>query len=260
MTLHQAVTDALNYVSAQDVEVPPDVWALIVQQRVYAGKHDGPGNHDSGTPQQAHAGDGGVRNYRRIKDFKEAEDWAKQHEDKVFPHMTDKQKKLLDKYKRNSYYYRPLNSYLRKGYYDKEQSAWDGTNEMTAATKEIDAAIKVSEIPEDVTVFRGLPAEVLPAAAVGTEFIDKGYGSTSLDPKMAEKFARWTREDGYTPAIVEIKVPKGYDGVYMEKLWDNGESEILLPRNTKYRITSETLVSLQDVDGEVRYLTVEIVK
>jgi hypothetical protein len=56
MTLHQAVTDAIAYVSAQDVEVPPDVWALIVNQRVFAGKHDGPGNHDNGSPQQAHAG------------------------------------------------------------------------------------------------------------------------------------------------------------------------------------------------------------
>lgn len=131
---------------------------------------------------------------------------------------------------------------------------------MTAAIGKMDTALVASQIPEDITVFRGMPAEALPKDAVGTEFTDKAYGSTSLDYKTAEKFGRWVREDGLHPAIIEIRVPKGNDGIYMENLWDNGEYEVLLPRGTKYKVVSEIQKPLFGIAGGVRYLTVEVVK
>jgi hypothetical protein len=255
-----ALIQAFDYVSDK-VDVPNDIWIGAASARIFSTV-----KYDPAQPRvPAGDPDGGQwtsergRSFRNFKDFKEAEDWAKQHNNDVFPELSAKQKDLLDNYKRNSLYYKPLNKYLRTGKYDPEESAWGSTRAMMEATREIDAAIKASEIPEDIIVFRGMPSELLPKNAVGAEFTDKGYGSTSLDFEMADKFAKWTREDGFTPAIIEIKVPKGSDGIYMENLWDNGESELLLPRGTKYKITSDTYQT-SHFNEKVRYLTVEVVK
>jgi Clostridial binary toxin A. len=187
-------------------------------------------------------------------------EWKDDHRYDLIPKLTAKQKDRLDQYKRSSLYHKPLNDYLRTGKYDKAVSGWKNTKEMQAAIKDIDAALVKTQIPENITVFRGMPSEMMPEDAVGVEFRDDGYGSTSLDYKMAEKFARWTREDGFTPALVEIRVPKGTDGIFMDELWDNGESEILLPRGVSYRVISDVNKPVVGIDGGIRYLVAEIMK
>jgi len=198
--------------------------------------------------------------FRRLEDAESIREWKDDHRYDLIPKLTEKQKERLDQYKRSSLYHGPLNDYLRTGTYDKAVSGWKNTKEMGSAIKEIDTALAKTQIPENITVFRGMPSEILPENAVGVEFRDDGYGSTSLDYKMAEKFARWTREDGFTPAIVEIRVPKGTEGIFMDELWDNGESEILLPRGTSYRVISDVQKPVAGINGGVRHLVVEIMK
>ena len=65
----------------------------------------------------------------------------------------------------------------------------------------------------------------------GAEFQDKGYVSTTMNPNK------------FRAAKVRIKmiIPSGKQGAYLNGLSEyEGEAEILLPRNSRFKILSKT--------------------
>jgi SPP1 gp7 family putative phage head morphogenesis protein len=152
--------------------------------------------------------------------------------------------------------------------------------ELRDRTKKLDAAIAKTSAPEDVVVYRAmehasLEAGIKPGALaetdyspgdaakkaellakyIGRDFIDPVYGSTSLDSEVAQNFMKSSR------VMLRIKVPKGSAG-----FWFNGdsdltrytnESELLLPRNTRYRVVG--VAQRQRAGNTVSMLDVEII-
>lgn len=72
----------------------------------------------------------------------------------------------------------------------------------------------------------------------GSILKDNGYTSTSLDPEIAQKWRRGAMDT----VIMEIEAPKGTHGVFLDYFeWNqNQEEEVLLPRNTQFRIKEIT--------------------
>lgn len=102
----------------------------------------------------------------------------------------------------------------------------------------LDALIYDHVLKQQATVYRGMAMsqkwkDLLKPGAV---FSDKGYTSTTTDPRKAANFAEWRskgRNDA-EPCYMQITVPAGYHTAPgMPKL-----SEYILPRFTRYRVDS----------------------
>ncbi len=124
-----------------------------------------------------------------------------------------------------SHEYREVNSGLRSN-----------NGKPPAAIKEsvanIDRALSRSKVPEDVTVFRGVGADVAAQMKPGATFKDQGFTSTSLNSAVGEH---------YGTASMEIRVPKGSQGAYVQTLLKNPknpgtEQELLLPRGQSFKV------------------------
>jgi hypothetical protein len=102
----------------------------------------------------------------------------------------------------------------------------------------LDASLKRSVLPEDKTVYRGVQHDFI-NGSVGDTFTDRAYVSTSTERGTADQFrtdhGRLGEEAG---ALIEIRLPKGTNGADMTALsLAYSESEILLPRGSRFRIT-----------------------
>lgn len=119
--------------------------------------------------------------------------------------------------------YRALNTYLRKKH---------GSKDLERTIKNIDKAIAV-RIPKGMVLFRGvkLPAEAASQIEVGAVFRDPGYLSTTKRRRFAEQWG------GYQSHIFVIKA-EGASGLDVATISQYAnESEIILARNTKLRVT-----------------------
>ncbi|HKQ73018.1 MAG TPA: ADP-ribosyltransferase, partial [Blastocatellia bacterium] len=98
---------------------------------------------------------------------------------------------------------------------------------------------------------------------IGSLEQDDGYLSTSLDEDVSRNFASAfpidhpvARERLQYPVLMRIKARKGQPGAYVSNInrefhpekprYDNGESEIMMPRGTKYKVTSGRYELLPD--------------
>lgn len=160
------------------------------------------------------------------------------------PKPTDQQHEAMEYY-RDISGNAQLNVSLRKG---------EPLSPETAAhAKELDGLLGQSKIEHDSMLYRGI-APHNPQAQIfreqitsgqlkaGSVLSDKGYASTTLDAGIANgKFA----EDG--GVVFKIKAKKGSEGLYMNTASDKftggrydgefrDEKEVLLPRNSQYRI------------------------
>src|SRR6185295_9812198 len=99
----------------------------------------------------------------------------------------------------------------------------------------LDGALEDAKLPEDVTVFRGFVNSSLPeklSDLVGKTVTDKSYVSTTILPGKAEGFIHV--KDGI---IAELRLPKGYNAGYVEKVSRHPEEkEVLIPRNRSFKI------------------------
>jgi len=118
---------------------------------------------------------------------------------------------------------------------------------MDASVKALDKALDKMEVPDNVVAYRAMTQRVWGLdkydvakpdffeKLVGTEFKDKSYGSTSIDKEVAGGFMKQGR------VMLEINVKKGAKGAYLgqdkERTHHSSESELLLPRNSRYKIT-----------------------
>lgn len=118
-----------------------------------------------------------------------------------------------------------LNKHLRNYGYSEE---------MDKRVADIDSVMRESKLKEPVTVIRGIDPHALgsPGNLKGAEFTDQAYASTTTDEAHAKNFG----------TIMRITVPAGTGAIRMADR-DPGEpeSEILLDRDLKYRVTAERL-------------------
>jgi hypothetical protein len=154
---------------------------------------------------------------------------------------SSEQLQSLDNYTaKEDNYYTEINGYLR--FYPASYT-WYGTSPEDAAieVKNIDAIFKAAPtIPADITLFRGVTLGWHKDRdfAIGEEFLDKAYVSTSTDIKVATQFA-----GGVSSAETDGKKSKGalFMMYFLNKkpvglLIDREEDEVILPHGQKFRI------------------------
>ena len=137
-----------------------------------------------------------------------------------------------------------LNPALRK---DKSLNA-----SHAKMTEALDSAIQKSELPHDVTVYRGLSSgasKMAFFATPGSVFSDKAYASTTVDKAVGKRI-------GEGGVLLEIKLRKGAKVLPIDGLSRYpDERELLLPRNTSYKVKSKTW----DAGNKAWKLTVEVI-
>lgn len=126
--------------------------------------------------------------------------------------------------------YDVVNMQLRRGNYSKSTYASEWRpNEVKELLNSLDKTFKTAPtVPENIIAYRGVAAEAFAGLKPGDKFIDKGFVSTTLNP------------DEMRPGIkVEMRIPKGTKGIYVEKISAvSSEMELLLNRGTKFKLVS----------------------
>jgi len=173
-------------------------------------------------------------------------------------------KNALKQYTENAFL--DINSILRTGkrstYKTRGTELFDplSDKEIASVTKAMDEAfaVKWSTTPSNISLTRGVDGDHPLAKAlhagnlqVGTEVVDKGFMSTTIQPP-----SEWVWEEpleGEGPgAKMVINCPKGTKGLYLEGLTSNkGEYEFLLNRGTRLRVAS--------YDAKARLIVLEVV-
>ncbi|MGZ3789996.1 MAG: ADP-ribosyltransferase [Bacteriovorax sp.] len=136
-------------------------------------------------------------------------------------------------------YYQEINSYLR---FFPAPYTWNGTSPEQA--KKIVASIdtifsRLPSLPQDLILFRGVDLKYRKnkSFAIGQEFVEKGYVSTSASFKVAEYFATGINGES-TKSKKAIFVL--YQNLPDQKgiLIDQGEDEILLKHEQLLKVMS----------------------
>jgi len=178
--------------------------------------------------------------------------WRKDLEKSTY---SDKETKFLDTYAEK---YKTINDFLFKG---KNKTS------AKSLVSELDNIMKKSELPADVVVYRGLPADIakkmgLDISEVGTEIKNKGFMSTTVDRFWAENFTNSFMETG---TILEIKLKKGQNAAYLTHTTaGRTEREVLVDRNKKYKVSSireEEFIGQYSIAGKkAKIITLEMVE
>lgn len=153
-------------------------------------------------------------------------------------------------------------TYRTSGYHDMNGALRNGTlndDDLRAEIEAVDRALSKSEVDRGVVVYRGINTRRMGDVTQlpGTIIEDKGFVSTSLDEGSARKFVNYAIDDEKPAALVKITVPKGTNGAYLDSLDPEStwrEDEMLLPRNTKFHVTSV----VKDDDG-IPVISMEVV-
>lgn len=146
--------------------------------------------------------------------------------------------------------YRGVNQYLRSGQADPEDQ------HHLAAIPHLDSAFEKLRIKEPIIAYRGaVYPEFFDAPSgslVGHQFKDPGYMSTSLDLNTAYGFMRMKHKAQKKAVLMEVRLPKGARATYMEGITENpGELELLVDRNSDFRVVGETSVNWNGKDWQV---------
>ena len=165
--------------------------------------------------------------------------------------------------------------------YQEDQNMWVATNYRLRGTKpasrieeehnvelsDLDTIIKafdeeidkVPGLPIDTLLYRGTrnrSAEKLFSLAVGEEFTDLGFVSTSLEYDTAEMFSRDV--DVLSGVILEIEAPAGTKGISLAAYFGDTvdtETEVVLARGTTFVVKSKT----DAIDGDSRKMRIAII-
>jgi hypothetical protein len=130
--------------------------------------------------------------------------------------------------------YTTINDMLRTG---KERSpveeSWVQTLDGVLARNATDrplTAHRSAASPQLATLY-----EQALAGQTGTEIVDRAYGSTSLVEAPTQRVH--DREKSPDKVWLEVHVPAGTPSMYLEHVTHSGEQELLLPRDSHYRVT-----------------------
>lgn len=131
--------------------------------------------------------------------------------------------------------YSLINAPLRKG----EGIAGVPEN-LRGMVSQLDRGIAETRAPREMTLFRGVSGvrstKQWGGLKVGDSLIDPGYGSTSIQHHVGKSYAKGT---GVRSGVeIRIRVPEGFPAAPVPSKTFGAEREILLPRDTKYTVTS----------------------
>ena len=142
-------------------------------------------------------------------------------------------------------------SKARTSYFDYLSSGYHFINSSLRKNSVPPEALRLDSLffssPRNWTVYRGMNSTFLRNLKVGDEFTDKAFVSTSVEAFKATPFSSSVhRDDGLIEkTLVRIRIPKGQKILF----GDREEREIILPRNTRFRVKSE----LQELTRLTRY-------
>lgn len=157
-----------------------------------------------------------------MKTDEERRDWGSKNSRDVWDGMNERQVDTVMNYQIESM---PLNSALRQG-------RVEGYKDDVAT---LDGLMRGAKTKEDVTVYRGMFGNYGDNLTnnyeriKGTVIVDKAFASTSLNANIANEFSSKT--------ILKVGVPKGSRALYLSMSPDDKSHEVLLPRNSKFKIT-----------------------
>lgn len=162
--------------------------------------------------------------------------------------LSEPQQQALTTYQTSGY--KAMNGYARTG--NPMEHLWNegigSKEELQKHVDTLDNLVKtVPPLAQDTTLYRGVSGKLsseLRSLQPGDSFTDKGFSSTSYDQDVAKQFGIWG-------LVVVINAPKGTKALDIDKLFDEpSESEVLLPRNTKFTVDSvkgnEVFVSVKN--------------
>lgn len=153
--------------------------------------------------------------------------------------------------------YTEINGALRRG---------DAGGYLASTVAAIDEAMAISQLPKAVGVHRGIrePTRVFGASwndvdVTGLEWEEKGYSSTTVDPRVAESFAA----GGGGRLMMRVVLPPGTRALRLSDMAASNqplqgiktEAEVLVTRATRYRVVADHGT---DEHG-TRHLDVEVV-
>lgn len=99
----------------------------------------------------------------------------------------------------------------------------------------MDYILDRSMVPENIVVYKGLKERFRPSLIPGDIIELPDYSSTSLTPRVSPSFGiGW----------MEIRVPKGAKGLYIEPIENRGELELLLPRNQRFKVLESKTITV----------------
>lgn len=184
----------------------------------------GPGSGWWGPPKGTHGPGKGSDEFRKFSSKETADKWAL-GVGSLNPDISDDVANALEQYKGETY--SDINNDLREsGYSD----IWGDDIEA------IDSAFEGMGTPGAVTVYRGGSYDAFEDYddLTGSVIKDQAFVSTSLVEGVAA-----AHSDGL---MIEIRLPEGTPAIFMDVWkvtgWDT-ESELLLPRDTKFKVISD---------------------
>ena len=178
--------------------------------------------------------------------------------------LSEEEKKAIYNYADRGY--EEINETLAKG--ETLYDYYNNDDEIKKDIANIDKAIKQSEIKKDIVVFRGTSDEFWNNMQIGDVKELPTYSSTSLKESIAQKFARKQTFKGKEKAVLEIKVPKNSQAMYIGDIYrSTNEYEVLIGRDTKYKLIGKKVVDPSYYENgiyhqDVKYTkyTLEVVK
>jgi hypothetical protein len=133
----------------------------------------------------------------------------------------------------------------------------------------LDGLVARGRIPHTLTVYRGRQRQLSLAEAqheVGGIIADPGFVSTTLDIGVAEGFAGYIRSGPRNDptqvtvragTLYAITIPAGSRGAWLDAWSSRGEFELLLPRDSQFRVTRVSQSPVYGVPGGF-YTTVHL--
>jgi len=146
--------------------------------------------------------------------------------------------------------FEPLNADLRgrSNIMDQDYPDWDKRDTEDYA-KQMDSLFdKTKPLDKPITLYRGMSGRM----AGKTEWSDPGFISTSSDKRTADTFTKGHDSPGtmtariHVPAGAKVLVPEMYDG----RISGMGEREVMLPRNSHFRVTGKGKDGVTEVAWE----------
>ena len=166
--------------------------------------------------------------------------------------LAKEDKQVLVSYTGSSY--SNINKYLRTGKYEGKiklgtgpRGRWIDTGAQLrkeVITPLVKAINNAPALPEDMLTYRGVAgkwADQMMAQDIGTTYTEKGFTSTSLDPKVASNI-----HGNENNILIEIVNPAGSKGLFTDPQMEGSgwstlnERELLLAPNTKFQIINKT--------------------
>ena len=186
---------------------------------------------------------------------------------------TREQAVYVEDYTMNAY--GPVNTYLRTGKWQEGNESGLNKSDVQDYTRALDFVISRTEAPRDMLLYRGTTGvDKFDTLKVGDTFTDKGFVSTTTEPKQLWNFmstalgGRYDSRPVQSGAVLQINVPKGNNVLSVNRYFKGvsdrygptegirEENEHILPRNTKFRVDSVSSVDVRGTQDKLIKVTV----